>query len=523
MPSSPLHNYFLPGLSLPITSYGAGYCCDQVQPKRRGKKEELVLKGVILLTLLAALTTFTHANSNVNQQYIESMTQGGNHGLKRTAQTMFKTGETNTEVLDVAAEILLQRYPSAANQDIDTLAWVAKALGSSRNPRYYSTLKEVADSNAHGKLRKHAAKALTYVGNPAGDQYIKGTLDLATLQYSGNSNATQTGAPGAAGQAYSSGNPSLQAIRSIAVGDAVAHEYFERGGRFERVVLVGTEPMSTYGAAKLVRENNVDAFAMLDAMGPSYRPFSFKVTLAKARLRIVTGDETVIYDKTTTQNSNVGRLFGSDSQLSNQDIIRMLAEAVAADLERAMGSAQRTAAQPTYSNNGYNQDAVKRAQQQLYLGGYSPGVADGLFGKKTAVALQQFQTDQGLNPTGRLNEDTIALLDKLYGGVPATSPAKAGVSVDSAESEFSGLSGRTERAQTNRESTSNVASTSGSTAKIISGPAEVYSRPSPFGDVLTVLPNGTRVNIITTSGEWVEIKTGSKTGFLYRDLTNLAN
>jgi hypothetical protein len=58
---------------------------------------------------------------------------------------------------------------------------VAKALGNSRNPRYYNTLNEVANSNAHAKLRKYAKKAQQQVGSHSGEQYQKGTLNLATL------------------------------------------------------------------------------------------------------------------------------------------------------------------------------------------------------------------------------------------------------------------------------------------------------------------------------------------------------
>lgn len=140
------------------------------------------MKGFLITVLIGLLASLTYAADIVSQGYIDQLTQSSNHSIKRSAQSIYKTGENNTEVLDVAAEVLLQRYPTSSNADIDTLAWLAKALGNSRNARYYSTLKEVANSNAHGKLRKYAMKAQQQVGYNSGEQYVKGTINLAALQ-----------------------------------------------------------------------------------------------------------------------------------------------------------------------------------------------------------------------------------------------------------------------------------------------------------------------------------------------------
>lgn len=129
---------------------------------------------VFLTTLL--LSGAVLAMDPAGQRYIDQMTQGGMTSVKQAAQSMYNTGETNTQVLDVAAEVLLQNYSSAS--DPDALAWVAKALGKSHNGRYYSALKEVADSRADKKLRKHTATALKEIGAASGDQYVKGGVNL---------------------------------------------------------------------------------------------------------------------------------------------------------------------------------------------------------------------------------------------------------------------------------------------------------------------------------------------------------
>jgi len=129
-----------------------------------------------LTILLLSGTAF--AIDPAGQRYIEQMTQGGMTSVKQAAQSMYNTRETNTQVLDVAAEVLLQNYSHAS--DPDALAWVAKALGKSHNGRYYSVLKEVVDSKTNKKLRKHAASALKEIGGASGDQYVKGSVNLQT-------------------------------------------------------------------------------------------------------------------------------------------------------------------------------------------------------------------------------------------------------------------------------------------------------------------------------------------------------
>jgi len=133
---------------------------------------------VFLTTLLLSGTVL--AVDVVDQRYIDEMTQGGMASVKDAARSMYNTGETNTQVLDVAAEILLQNYANAS--DPDAMAWVAKALGRSHNGRYYNVLNEVVRSNADKKLRKHAGAALKEIGSATGDQYVKGGVDLVAVR-----------------------------------------------------------------------------------------------------------------------------------------------------------------------------------------------------------------------------------------------------------------------------------------------------------------------------------------------------
>lgn len=58
------------------------------------------------------------------------------------------------------------------------------------------------------------------------------------------------------------------------------------------------------------------------------------------------------------------------------------------------------------------QAAVAKAQILLDRKRYSPGVIDGRFGEATRIALKAFQTDNGLEATGELDEATFAKLSE---------------------------------------------------------------------------------------------------------------
>jgi TonB family protein len=66
-------------------------------------------------------------------------------------------------------------------------------------------------------------------------------------------------------------------------------------------------------------------------------------------------------------------------------------------------------------------DEIRLAQERLHEAGFSPGVADGVPGPQTTAALRQYQRQQGLAVTGRLDEATRQALG-LQAGLPPASP-----------------------------------------------------------------------------------------------------
>ena len=85
------------------------------------------------------------------------------------------------------------------------------------------------------------------------------------------------------------------------------------------------------------------------------------------------------------------------------------------DASSASPSAQSS--QSSTSSQGSQQSAqsqdsqtVKEVQAALTQQGYDPGPADGQLGGKTKQALKQAQKDKSLEPTGQIDQQTLAAL-----------------------------------------------------------------------------------------------------------------
>lgn len=133
----------------------------------------------LLASLLLVAAGNLWALDATEKRYVDMITQGSMASVKQAAREIHDTKYTSTAVLDYLAETLLQKYAAAAPGDIDTLAWTCRALGASGNPRYFDTLSEVANSNAHKKLRKYADSALDDLGEKGtATQYKRGKVSM---------------------------------------------------------------------------------------------------------------------------------------------------------------------------------------------------------------------------------------------------------------------------------------------------------------------------------------------------------
>lgn len=224
---------------------------------------------VLLLGLFISPAT---ASDAVNQRYINQLTKGGMVSIKQAAQSIYNTSLRDTEVLDVAAEVLLQRYPIASHGDIDSLAWLCRALGNSLNSRYYTTLNEVTNNpNTNKKLRKYAKKALNQLGGENGEQYTKGTIDLATV----GSSAKKTGPAKEAVAPAQNGKQNLDIVR-------------EGMSREEVLSLIGHPTAS-----------------VSHQTGKAFNPFNFKGGDVVRTIDLYKGKGRVVYSNTNAYTSTM--------------------------------------------------------------------------------------------------------------------------------------------------------------------------------------------------------------------------
>lgn len=171
-----------------------------------------IVRPLLLLSVFCAGSAF--ALDEFEKRYVDKLVQGGPVSIREAAESLFHTNNTNPEVLDVAAEVLLQKYPRAAldRGSADAMAWLCRALGGSGNARYKAALMEVADKSEHRSMRGHCEKAAKALPKePAANSYTAGTVDLEKLR-----NANASAAPAAPAAAAAAAAPAANgAARTV--------------------------------------------------------------------------------------------------------------------------------------------------------------------------------------------------------------------------------------------------------------------------------------------------------------------
>jgi len=125
-----------------------------------------------------------HAELSIsNQKLADLLLSGDMQKVKIAAQAIKENHIVEPALLDIGAEILLTKYSHVRGPEIDSLAWLARAVGSSENGRYYNVLLEVTDSATEKKLARHAETALDDIGDKVEVQYVAGMYELPAGLY----------------------------------------------------------------------------------------------------------------------------------------------------------------------------------------------------------------------------------------------------------------------------------------------------------------------------------------------------
>jgi peptidoglycan hydrolase-like protein with peptidoglycan-binding domain len=105
------------------------------------------------------------------------------------------------------------------------------------------------------------------------------------------------------------------------------------------------------------------------------------------------------------------------------------------------GSASRTD-RSTMGHGQYDSSTVRDVQQALQNKGYDVGPIDGVMGPRTQSALREFQQQQGLTRSGRIDQQTMSALDVRASGAGGTmsdrSSSRSGTMSDRAGTGASG-------------------------------------------------------------------------------------
>ena len=136
------------------------------------------------LGLFASSACFA-ALSPSDQSYVDRLIKGGPSSLREAAETMYNSSANNPELLDIAAEVLLEKYPLAGDSRdaVDASAWLCRAIGNSGNNRYKVVLDKVADDKSvHRRLRGYCEKAAKQLAKGATNSYVAGTVNLELLR-----------------------------------------------------------------------------------------------------------------------------------------------------------------------------------------------------------------------------------------------------------------------------------------------------------------------------------------------------
>lgn len=90
-----------------------------------------------------------------------SMLKSDDLRLKKDAAKMiYRSDLSETKLFDAISDELLEGYKANGADNIDTMAWFCKALGSSGISKYQATLDEVLQNTTNIKLKKYAKKGL---------------------------------------------------------------------------------------------------------------------------------------------------------------------------------------------------------------------------------------------------------------------------------------------------------------------------------------------------------------------------
>ncbi len=205
---------------------------------------------------LACVASSAWALDASGQRYTKMLASGGPGTIRSAAEDIFNTGMKDQEVLDVAAQVLVDSQPKTlmSRDFADAAAWLCKALGISGNARYRPLLESVVKADINRNTRKHCDNSLDALPKgAAADAFVPGSVDVAAYKEGGAKQVAAAGGKPAAAA------PAPAAKPAAASGKVADFSLIKEGMSMEEVISLIGEP--TAQTSRMT--------------GKAFRPFNF--------------------------------------------------------------------------------------------------------------------------------------------------------------------------------------------------------------------------------------------------------
>lgn len=144
-----------------------------------------LLRLAFFAAILGIPTLAAAQDRSAGDVFLYSLLTDSNTGLVTTgAKTVARSPTTHASSMDTVAELLVERieHPVISGPNIDTVAWLMKALGASGSSRYRPLVERAIATYGHDKVSAHGELVLASLTGPAAPEYVAGTVSLARLR-----------------------------------------------------------------------------------------------------------------------------------------------------------------------------------------------------------------------------------------------------------------------------------------------------------------------------------------------------
>ncbi len=133
----------------------------------------------VIFFMFSSVNASSDRTEEVNQ-YIKKIKSSNIITRIEAAKEISNSGLTDPLLFDLINDILLNKYITASGEKniIDEISWLCKALASSGNPKYKSTLEEISTNSSDMKIQNYALQSLNLV-----DDYAQRNKDIASTKY----------------------------------------------------------------------------------------------------------------------------------------------------------------------------------------------------------------------------------------------------------------------------------------------------------------------------------------------------